>query len=104
MLQFDREADELIDFFFFVLPDLVDIFNPLLDIEFDKLATDSVAVKHQPKPVATPLCMSERFLMQMLKKIWPVVVSTNDGNGDEQTKKRDFLHEIFKQAYYNGDR
>lgn len=73
--------------------------KPLWGTDFDKLATDSVSVRQQAKS-ASPICVSVRFLMQMLKKIWPVVVS-NDG---DRSKQRDFMQDIFKQAYYNGDR
>lgn len=83
--------------------ELVDLCNPLMDLEFDKLETDSVSVRQQAN-AAPPLCMSERFLMQMLKKIWPVVASSSVGADGEQTKKREFLQDIFKQAYYNGER
>lgn len=73
----------------------LDIWQPC-----DELATDSVSMKQQAKSAA-PMCVSERFLMQMLKKIWPVVDRNNDG---EHSKKRNFLRNLFKQAYYNGDR
>lgn len=77
-----------------------DMIDPLWGMDLDKLATDSVSVKQQAKS-ASPICVSVRFLMQMLKKIWPVVVSSNEG---DRSNQRDFMQDIFKQAYYNGDR
>lgn len=90
--------------FLFCISELVELLNPLLDmVVFDKLTTDSVSMKQQTN-TASSWSMSERFLMQILKKILPVVVSSNSGNDEQQRKKRDFIQEIFKQAYYNGER
>lgn len=87
---------------------MADIFNPLLDMELDKLATDSAKSPapptHQQQTLAQNLSMHDRFLLQMLKKLWPKLVQYGNEGCDAQRRKiYQFMEDIFRQAYYEGE-
>lgn len=77
-------------------------------MELDKLATDSAKSpdqsSHQHDKIAQNLSHHERFLLQMLKTLWPkYILYCNETNEMQKEKITQFMEDIFRQAYYNGE-
>lgn len=82
-------------------------------MELDKLATDSAKNSNLPsasssqlqqEKLTQTLSQHERFLLQMLKTLWPKFIQYNNETDDRQKEKiQHFMEDIFRQAYYNGE-
>lgn len=71
-------------------------------LEDFKLATDSVSTEPRANPV-TPTCVAERFFVQVLTKIWPIVGDNAPVHWQEEAKRKVFVRNILKKAIFDGE-